>query len=141
MPVYATIDDYTEYTGEPLPTVDEWALHAGTSSPVELPPRIFIRASLAIDKALVGARYEVDDDGLPTDADLVTALKEATCAQARLLVKEYIHHQKMANCPPDPKMKALMMAWPKMDDGLATEAYDILRSARLLPVRHLRMRG
>lgn len=141
MPVYATVDDYTEYTGEPLPTVDEWAIHAGTSSPVEIPPRIFIRASLAIDKALVGARYDIDVDGLPTDADLITALKEATCAQARLLVKQYIHHQKAANCPPDPKMKALWMDMPQMDGGLATEAYDILRSARLLPVRFVRMRG
>jgi hypothetical protein len=39
------------------------------------------RASRQIDRAIQCAVYDVDDDGLPTDAKVTTALKEATCEQ------------------------------------------------------------
>lgn len=119
MPDYADIDDYAAYVGVPLAK--------------EFPSRIMTRASLEIDKALVGARYEVDDDDMPTDTELLAALKDATCAQARPLVEHW-----MASFCDDPKKR---MQMPAPDGCLTTEAYDILRAARLLPVRHLRMRG
>lgn len=122
MPDYADIDDYAAYTGVPLPR--------------EFPSRIMTRASLEIDKALVGARYQTDDDGMPTDASLVIAFRNATCAQAVPLVERW-----MASFCDDPKMKQLLMTMPAPDGCLTTEAYDILRAARLLPIRHLRMRG
>jgi hypothetical protein len=43
------------------------------------------RASLAVDRALIGALYNTDTDGMPTDTDTITALKEATIAQARAI--------------------------------------------------------
>lgn len=119
MPVYADIDDYATYVGVPLAK--------------EFPSRIMTRASLEIDKALVGARYETDDDDMPTDADLIDVLRDATCAQARPLVEQW-----MASFCDDPKKQ---MQMPAPDGCLTTEAYDILFNARLLPVRHLRMRG
>ena len=140
MPVYASVDEYIDYVGEPLPSVDEWASHAGMGAPMEIPPRIMARASLAIDKALIGARYEVDEDGLPTDAILVEALRDATCAQARPEVKRHMKHQMWVACPEKVDAKA-KMHMPSLDDGLTTEAYDILRGAGLLPVGCLRMRG
>lgn len=44
--------------------------------------RLLSRASREIDKALLRAFYQVDHDGQPTDAKVVTALRDATCAQA-----------------------------------------------------------
>ena len=135
MPVYATVDEYVEYTGEPIRQPDEWAMHAGMGGPVEIPPRIMAKASLAIDKALVGARYDVDEDDMPTDTVLIEALRDATCAQARPMVKHYVHQ---LGCDDDKKAGKYPMS---MSGGLTTEAYDILRSVGLLPVGCLRMRG
>ncbi|MGW6498551.1 hypothetical protein [Nonomuraea angiospora] len=39
------------------------------------------RATTVVDDAIMCAVYDVDDDGLPTDAQLVDALKRATCEQ------------------------------------------------------------
>ena len=39
------------------------------------------RASLAIDEALVGMLYDTDVNNLPTDADVLQAVKDATVAQ------------------------------------------------------------
>ena len=44
--------------------------------------RLLSRASREVDKALLRAVYTVDDDSLPTDADVILALRDATCAQA-----------------------------------------------------------
>ena len=43
--------------------------------------RMLSRASREIDKALLGALYDVDSGGLPTDALVIVALRDATCAQ------------------------------------------------------------
>lgn len=43
------------------------------------------RASLAVDKALIGALYDTDNDGLPTDTTVAEALKKATILQARAI--------------------------------------------------------
>ena len=40
------------------------------------------QASRTVDKLLVGKVYDVDDDGMPTGADDVQALTDATCAIA-----------------------------------------------------------
>jgi hypothetical protein len=40
------------------------------------------RASLVVDEMLLTAVYAVDDNGLPTETAVITALREATCAQA-----------------------------------------------------------
>jgi hypothetical protein len=44
--------------------------------------RLLTRATETIDTALKTAIYDVDSNGYPTDATLLGALKDATCAQA-----------------------------------------------------------
>lgn len=69
--VYATAQDYTASPyGDPTVSVSDAAL---------------TRASLALDTALIGAWYDTDIDGLPTDPALVEAFKQATIATARYL--------------------------------------------------------
>lgn len=62
---YATSADYTTYTGQTAPT--DIAL-------------LLTRASRLVDQALLTAVYPVED-GLPTDADHIVALRDATCEQ------------------------------------------------------------
>ena len=44
--------------------------------------RALAEASRDVDQMLLTAVYDVDDDGLPTDADVIAAMRDATCAQA-----------------------------------------------------------
>lgn len=43
--------------------------------------RLIARACDVLDAYLVGTQYSVDADGNPTDATVIEALKNATCAQ------------------------------------------------------------
>lgn len=73
-PVYATVDDLIVYTGDP--------------ASVEVSPRFLVRASRQVDTALGIVRYAVDADEQPTDPEVVAALRDATCAQARALIAD-----------------------------------------------------
>jgi hypothetical protein len=64
---YATSAEYTAYTGQTAP------------ADIGL---LLTRASRLVDQALLTAVYEVDDEQLPVDAAIATALKEATIEQA-----------------------------------------------------------
>lgn len=64
---YATTSDYRWFTDD---------------EPDELTRGLLVAASRRIDRALLGACYDVDDAGLPTDSDVTAALRDATCAQA-----------------------------------------------------------
>lgn len=115
-PVYATIDDYAVYMGEPID---------------EFPPRYMARASQTIDKALVGAIYPTDGTGLPTGDDingtpLSEVFRDATCAQARTMVEDWDDWPTPPGCCADCQLTA--------------EAFDILRSAGLIPIT-LRLLG
>lgn len=57
---------------------------AVTIGPPEDLSRILERASELIDDYLRTAVYDVDDDGMPTDADTIAVLRDATCAQVEL---------------------------------------------------------
>lgn len=63
--VYATTTQLAEY------------LHA--AAPLES-PKLLTDASRALDDALLTALYDTDDDGMPTDLDVVAAFTEAVCA-------------------------------------------------------------
>ncbi|WP_433444557.1 hypothetical protein [Nonomuraea sp. CA-141351] len=67
MLVYATPDDYADYTRKPAPADIEGELE---------------RASERIDELLTVAVYRTDDTGMPIEPDEREALKRATCAQA-----------------------------------------------------------
>ncbi|MFJ9558278.1 hypothetical protein ACIRPH_31110 [Nocardiopsis sp. NPDC101807] len=68
MPVYATPQELAAWL-----EVDEPP--AGASQALR-------DASLAIDGLLIGAVYETDADGRPTEQHVIDALRDATCAQA-----------------------------------------------------------
>lgn len=64
-PQYATTTDLAEWLGTAPPV--------GAS-------RLLVQASRAINDALLTAVYPVDDNGSPTDATQIQALRNATCA-------------------------------------------------------------
>jgi hypothetical protein len=66
-PVYATEAEYATWLGTAAPAGSARALRA---------------ASGRVDELLITAYYDTDDDGAPTEADVIEALMEATCAQA-----------------------------------------------------------
>lgn len=66
--VYATDQEYADWLG--VATAPDGAASA------------LRRASMTIDQMLLTSHYQVDDDGLPTDAAVAEALRDATCAQA-----------------------------------------------------------
>jgi hypothetical protein len=73
MPVYATRDDL----------VDSPYVTATISVPDDPEAtRLLTRASGKVDELLLTAIYDTDSGGAPTDAKVIEALKEATCAQA-----------------------------------------------------------
>lgn len=51
------------------------------AAPPEDADRLLTRATDIIDRLTITARYTLDEDGNPTDTDVVEALKKATCAQ------------------------------------------------------------
>jgi hypothetical protein len=50
-------------------------------APPDNADRLLVRATDIIDRLLLAARYRLDDDGNAADADVIEALKKATCAQ------------------------------------------------------------
>ena len=68
--IYATAADYYDFIGADDPGEDDKELNA-----------LLRRASTQIDGYLRGARYDVDDDGMPLDPDVDDAITAATCAQ------------------------------------------------------------
>lgn len=65
--VYATLADFDSFTDTEL-----------TDAEIT---KLLRRASLVIDGLTRLARYDVDVDGNPTDADVMQAFTDATCAQ------------------------------------------------------------
>ncbi|MGI5515298.1 hypothetical protein [Streptomyces sp. CA-106131] len=68
---YVTVEEFTAFLApDPLP--DNAA-------------RLLKRVSTTIDKLLVGTVYKTDQDGLPVDPDLLSAIKDCVCMQAQYL--------------------------------------------------------
>lgn len=65
-PVYATSDDYTQ---------------AGYGTPPVDATRLLATASRWVREATNGDIYDADDTGIPTDATILAAFKDATTAQ------------------------------------------------------------
>lgn len=63
---YATVDDLEAYVGR---------------DDIDDAERKLERASSLVDEALIGAFYAVDASSNPTDADVIAAMRDATCAQ------------------------------------------------------------
>lgn len=60
-------------------TAAEYASYSGRTAPADI-DRLLERASETIDSVVV-ASYAIDSDGDPTDAEIIAALRKATCAQ------------------------------------------------------------
>lgn len=67
--VYARPAEYAKFVGNE--DFDEDAMKA-----------LLRRASQQVDSHLRTARYDIDEDGYPTDPDVADALRDATCAYA-----------------------------------------------------------
>ena len=67
-PVYATSTELGTYLG------GDQSVPSGADT-----ARVLNRASRAVDR-LVTARYTVDTDSVPTQAEVIVAMQEATCA-------------------------------------------------------------
>ncbi|MGW8767683.1 hypothetical protein ACWGN5_34940 [Streptomyces sp. NPDC055815] len=65
---------------QPYTTPEQLAAWLGAPAPADA-ERLIARAGEDIDSALLTAIYPVDDDGDPTDSEIVAALGSATCAQ------------------------------------------------------------
>lgn len=68
--IYADPADFVAYTGSAIPDNITALLRS---------------ASILVREATVSAVYDVDDDNLPTDTDILTAMRDATCAHAAAL--------------------------------------------------------
>lgn len=66
--VYATQNDYRAWAEKPDAVVSG---------------AVLARASLAIDNALIGARYAHDAAEMPTEPKIIEAMRDATCAQVQ----------------------------------------------------------
>lgn len=73
MPVYATSDDLSAWTGSPAPTNAAGLLRT---------------ASFAVQEATETAFYQVDVNGLPIDSNVLAAFRDATCAQASAMTTQ-----------------------------------------------------
>ncbi len=67
--VYATVSDFRDYADEDTDLTD-----------VQIVKRLR-RASVIVDGLTRLARYRMDEDGEPLDADVLDAFRDATCAQ------------------------------------------------------------
>lgn len=66
--IYATVDDFTDFLDpDPVP--------ANAS-------RMLREASREVEDMTLTAFYETDTNGYPTDAEVIEAFRDATCAQA-----------------------------------------------------------
>ncbi|GAA1454137.1 hypothetical protein [Nocardiopsis tropica] len=125
-PVYATPAELAEWLG-----LDEPPVGAVTA---------LRDASLAIDGLLIGAVYETDTDGKPTDQHVIDTLRDATCAQATFKPKG-------SNTPSDPGGKLASVKVDKVsktyavspttgavvEETYSSQAVSILRIEGLIP--------
>lgn len=66
--------------GRVYATADDYAAWSGAAAPSDVDRRL-ARASELVELATVTAYYDVDAAGMPTDADVLAAFRDATCAQ------------------------------------------------------------
>ncbi|GAA0972709.1 hypothetical protein Q7689_00320 [Nocardiopsis tropica] len=125
-PVYATPEELAEWLGLDAPP-------AGAVTALR-------DASLTIDGLLIGAVYETDADGKPTDERVAGILRDATCAQASFKPKG-------SNVPSDPGGKLASVKVDKVsktyatnpttgavvEDVYSTQAVSLLRIEGLIP--------
>jgi hypothetical protein len=117
---YATSSEYTERTGQAAPA-----------------DRVLEVASTTVDAALIGAVYNVDDDGAPTDAAVIAALRDATIEQALYMVES---GDTTGAADGMQSMSIGRVSWTRASGAsasrkrLCSAASEILHAAGLVPV-------
>lgn len=98
---------------------------------------LLTRASLVIDDLLVGVRYDVDGDSLPTDTDVAEALSDAVCAQvAWWLAAEQANAAAMLGaCQGDPRLKTFTLSQAQDVAPIGPDVTRVLHVAGLSPAR------
>lgn len=62
-------------------TAAEYETYTGQTAPADI-DRLLDRATELLDAdVLLGAVYDIDENSLPSDADVIAAFRDATCAQ------------------------------------------------------------
>lgn len=134
MPIYATTAELAEWTGEAAPANADQLLR---------------QASRLVRRATMTAIYVVDEDDLPTDADVLAAFRDATCAQvaswAALGIDPTAGPASVRGAVQSSSIGGGTVTYADTSttkaaavDNLASEAWLILADAGLLPTTVLR---
>ncbi|GAB3224132.1 hypothetical protein GCM10027447_12440 [Glycomyces halotolerans] len=138
-PVYATPQEYADW------------LHPESAPGAEDPPagaeRALRAASARVRKLTRTACYETDENGLPTDSDVLAAFRDATCAQAdysKAIKDQY--SRGTAGQWGSLKLGSASMTRGQSPGGVTEkpspyswEAYEILQEAGVVPAGPLRI--
>ncbi|MFB4276044.1 hypothetical protein ACBJ59_12170 [Nonomuraea sp. MTCD27] len=102
---------------------------------------LLTRASRLVDQALLSAVYPVDENGLPTEAAHIVALRDATCEQAAAWAEEGETGTGVSGRWDDVQIGSVRLARRGASTGaggggsaaarLAPQAWDILQQAGL----------
>lgn len=71
--VYASVAQFREFTGDQY-------------TPTQRVQVTLRKASQVIDRAMIGARYVVDANAMPTDPGIISVFQRATCAQCEFML-------------------------------------------------------
>ncbi|MFJ3665067.1 hypothetical protein ACIPSE_01285 [Streptomyces sp. NPDC090106] len=121
---YATVEEFTDYL-----------------DPDPVPPnaaRLLAKASRRLDRLLIGAVYETDDNDLPTDPELIEVFREAVCIQAQYIADLGDETGAMANVSQmELGNQKIVRAISVVGSGtprVAPDLLDLLQAKGLLPV-------
>lgn len=115
-------------------TTADLAKHLDAAPPVGA-RRLLRKASRTVDYLLIGAVYQVDDDGLPTDPDIKAAIRDAVCAQA-----EHLDADEQAGRYTEVQIGSVRLRRAAVGtvgpggESVAQDAVDALALAGLLPI-------
>lgn len=106
-------------------------------SPSDLVTTALRRATEVIDRALIGAVYATDPDGMPTDAGVANVFMRATCAQAQFILANNdfanVKSQYSSTSMGGVSQTRASSAQNQMFPPLAPQAAAILQVAGVLP--------
>lgn len=119
---YASVEELTDYMGtDPMPSN---------------PARLLERASDKVDELLIGAEYETDDEGNPTETLVISALKKATLAQAHYMTAagDETNASQQFTSVTQGSISYARSAEAASQSRFSSDAVGVLRVAGLLPV-------
>ncbi|MEV5472967.1 hypothetical protein AB0L66_11495 [Streptomyces sp. NPDC052207] len=122
---YATVEEFGDYLDpDPLP--------ANAA-------RLLTKASRRLDRILLGAVYKTDENGLPTNPDLIEVFREAVCLQAAYIAdlgdetgaNANVSRMTLGNQTIERAISVVGSGTPRVSPDLM----DLLQVKGLLPIR------